>query len=63
MNYKSRDASLPQKVNYMGNNIKSMYLSVEDSLKKLRTAYIDIFYVHIVSFATFPERCLVLTAP
>lgn len=32
--------------NSMGNHIKSMSLSVRDSLKRLRTDYIDIFYVH-----------------
>ena len=33
-------------VNYSGNSAKSLYLSVEASLKKLRTTYIDILYVH-----------------
>lgn len=33
----------------MGNNAKSLYVSVEASLKKLRTSYIDILYVHYVS--------------
>ena len=28
--------------------MKSMHISFEDSLKKLRTNYIDIFYVHWV---------------
>ena len=31
----------------MGNNIKSLTLSVEASLKKLRTTYIDVLYVHL----------------
>lgn len=31
---------------YSGNNLKSMYVSVEASLKKLRTDYIDLLYVH-----------------
>ncbi|KAH9913143.1 Aldo/keto reductase [Epithele typhae] len=35
-----------QKINYIGNNRKSMHLSVNASLKKLRTSYIDILYVH-----------------
>ncbi|KAI0742584.1 Aldo/keto reductase [Daedaleopsis nitida] len=43
-NHKGEDVA--QKVQYLGNNVKSMQLSVEDSLKKLRTRYIDIFYVH-----------------
>ena len=37
-----------QKVHYVGNNIKSMTISLEASLKKLRTHYVDIFYVHFV---------------
>ncbi|KAK7424183.1 hypothetical protein QQZ08_008789, partial [Neonectria magnoliae] len=32
--------------NFIGNSAKSMYLSVRDSLKKLRTDYIDMLYVH-----------------
>ena len=31
---------------WAGNNLKAMHLSVEGSLKKLRTSYIDILYVH-----------------
>lgn len=33
-------------MNYTGNNAKSLKVSVEASLKKLRTSYIDILYVH-----------------
>jgi aryl-alcohol dehydrogenase-like predicted oxidoreductase len=32
--------------NYGGNSAKSMKVSVEQSLKKLQTSYIDIFYLH-----------------
>ena len=35
--------------NFGGNNAKSMRSSLENSLKKLRTTYVDIFYVHVVS--------------
>lgn len=45
-NYKRGDNSIPIKVNYTGNGVKSLQLSVEASLKKLRTTYIDILYVH-----------------
>ena len=48
-NYKRGRDDIPQKANYTGNNIKAMHVSVEDSLKKLRTTYIDILYVHWVS--------------
>jgi aryl-alcohol dehydrogenase-like predicted oxidoreductase len=33
-------------INSMGNHLKSMHLGIRDSLKRLRTDYIDIFYVH-----------------
>jgi aryl-alcohol dehydrogenase-like predicted oxidoreductase len=37
---------VPLQSNYTGNSAKSMHISVRDSLKKLRTDYIDILYVH-----------------
>ena len=43
---------------YVGNNIKSMHLSVESSLKKLRTSYIDILYVHWWDFDTSVEEVM-----
>jgi aryl-alcohol dehydrogenase-like predicted oxidoreductase len=44
--------------NYTGNNAKSMYVSVRDSLKKLRTEYIDVLYVHWWDFATSVEEVM-----
>lgn len=42
--------------NYGGNGIKSMRLSLDASLKKLQTDYIDLFYVHWWDYATtIPE--------
>ncbi|KAL4895872.1 sterigmatocystin biosynthesis dehydrogenase stcV [Aspergillus ambiguus] len=42
--------------NFGGNGTKSMRLSVEDSLRKLQTSYIDLFYVHWWDFTTsIPE--------
>ncbi|KZT71433.1 aryl-alcohol dehydrogenase [Daedalea quercina L-15889] len=41
-----RSENYSQKTTFTGNNMKSLYLSVENSLKKLRTEYIDILYVH-----------------
>ncbi|KAJ6456482.1 Aldo/keto reductase [Mycena sanguinolenta] len=45
-NFETRNDAVAQKVNYVGNNMKSMHISVEASLNKLRTTYIDILYVH-----------------
>jgi len=39
-------ADFPQKTAYVGNNMKNLHCSVEASLKKLRTSYIDILYLH-----------------
>ncbi|GJJ13408.1 hypothetical protein Clacol_007662 [Clathrus columnatus] len=44
--FKRGDPSVSIKVNYVGNGHKSLHLSVEGSLKRLRTTYIDILYVH-----------------
>ena len=42
--------------NYTGNSAKSMYISVRDSLRKLRTEYIDLLYVHwYVTLRGFPS--------
>ena len=47
--YKMFDPNVQQKTHYVGNNTKSLHVSVENSLKKLRTSYIDILYIHWVS--------------
>lgn len=36
----------PLQSNFTGTGVKSMHISVRDSLKKLKTEYIDILYVH-----------------
>ena len=41
-----RGADILQKTHYVGNNLKALHNSVNASLKKLRTDYIDILYVH-----------------
>jgi len=43
---------------YVGNNIKSMHVSVEESLKKLRTDYIDLLYVHWWDYSTGIEEVM-----
>ncbi|KAI9009904.1 norsolorinic acid reductase/dehydrogenase [Gaertneriomyces semiglobifer] len=48
----------PEKIrtNFQGNHAKSLRVSLEASLKKLRTDYIDILYVHWWDFSTsIPE--------
>jgi aryl-alcohol dehydrogenase-like predicted oxidoreductase len=42
----------------MGNNAKSLKLSVESSLKRLRTTYIDILYVHYWDLHTSVEEIM-----
>ncbi|KAF4620687.1 hypothetical protein D9613_000769 [Agrocybe pediades] len=56
--YKTRDESIQQKVMYAGNNSKSMHISVEQSLRKLRTTYIDLFYVHWWDWDTSIEEVM-----
>jgi aryl-alcohol dehydrogenase-like predicted oxidoreductase len=36
----------PIQTNFTGNSVKSMHVSVNASLKKLQTDYVDILYVH-----------------
>ncbi|KAI0330465.1 aryl-alcohol dehydrogenase [Cubamyces sp. BRFM 1775] len=49
---------IKQKSSYNGNNMKSMHISVEESLKKLRTTYIDILYVHWWDWASSIEEVM-----
>lgn len=44
--------------NYVGNNAKSLKVSVEASLKKLKTDYIDLLYVHWWDFSTSIEEVM-----
>ena len=47
---------IPIKSNYSGNHAKSLHVSLEASLKKLQTSYIDLLYVHWWDFSTsIPE--------
>lgn len=52
------DASYKQKASIVGSSAKSMHVSVKDSLKKLRTDYIDILYVHWWDFETPIEEMM-----
>ncbi|KAJ3349206.1 hypothetical protein HDU83_000682 [Entophlyctis luteolus] len=51
-----RDAAL--RSNYCGNHTKSLRLSVEASLKKMQTSYIDLLYVHWWDFSTSIEEVM-----
>ena len=51
-----RDPSVAQKVQFAGNSLKSLHVSIEASLERLGTPYIDLFYVHWWDFTTsIPE--------
>ncbi|THU81634.1 arylalcohol dehydrogenase [Dendrothele bispora CBS 962.96] len=56
--FKTMDPNIAQTTNYVGNNTKSMHVSVRHSLKKLRTDYIDILYVHWWDFDTSIEEVM-----
>lgn len=56
--YKRGQDHITHKVNYAGNNNKSLHVSVEESLKKLRTSYIDILYVHWWDYGTSVEEIM-----
>ncbi|EME86666.1 uncharacterized protein MYCFIDRAFT_186789 [Pseudocercospora fijiensis CIRAD86] len=54
--YKSYLGTQVQQSNYGGNSRKSLHVSVEQSLKKLQTSYIDLLCVHYFDFSTqIPE--------
>ncbi|KAI0789614.1 aryl-alcohol dehydrogenase [Abortiporus biennis] len=57
-NYKRANKSFRQQTSYVGNNAKSLHVSVEDSLKKLRTDYIDILYLHWWDYDTPVEEVM-----
>lgn len=56
--YKQSDPNAKIKVNFSGNSVKSMRVAVEDSLKNLKTDYIDIFYVHWWDWTTSIESVM-----
>ncbi|EIM83814.1 Aldo/keto reductase [Stereum hirsutum FP-91666 SS1] len=57
-NYKRASEEHKQKITFVGNNVKSMHISVEASLKKLRTDYIDILYLHWWDWACGVEEVM-----
>lgn len=57
-NFARGNDNIQQKVLYTGNNLKSMHISLEASLKNLRTSYVDIFYVHWWDWETCIEEVM-----
>ncbi|KAL1938976.1 hypothetical protein VTO73DRAFT_11129 [Trametes versicolor] len=57
-NYKRGRTDIKQQSSYIGNSSKSLHISVEESLKKLRTSYIDILYVHWWDYTTGIEELM-----
>lgn len=51
-NYKMYDIGKNEAILYGGNDKRSMQMSVRDSLKKLKTDWIDILYVHWWDYTT-----------
>lgn len=56
--FKRGDDSMKQKVLTTGNNTKSLHVSVNASLKKLRTDYIDLLYLHWWDWETSIEEVM-----
>ncbi|KAH6919165.1 NADP-dependent oxidoreductase domain-containing protein [Coprinopsis sp. MPI-PUGE-AT-0042] len=53
---RTRDPTVGQRILLGGNSAKSMHISIERSLKNLRTSYVDLFYVHYWDYETsIPE--------
>ncbi|EJF56937.1 Aldo/keto reductase [Dichomitus squalens LYAD-421 SS1] len=57
-NSKRGRSDIKQQTHYVGNSMKSLHISVEESLKKLRTSYIDILYVHWYDYVTSIEEIM-----
>lgn len=57
-NYVIASAGKGKSVNHCGNHKKSLHMSLRDSLKKLRTDYLDILYVHWWDWTTSIEEMM-----
>lgn len=56
--YKVNSSPARIQSNFGGNGSKSLHLSVEASLGKLRTSYVDLLYVHYWDLATTTEELM-----
>ncbi|CAA7269435.1 unnamed protein product [Cyclocybe aegerita] len=55
--FKKRE-EVEQQVFYAGNSAKALHISVEASLKKLRTTYIDLLYIHFYDHVTSVQELM-----
>lgn len=56
--YKRNTSPTKIQSNFGGNGSKSLHLSVEDSLRKLRTTCVDLLYIHYWDLATTAEELM-----
>ncbi|KAF4616912.1 hypothetical protein D9613_008394 [Agrocybe pediades] len=57
-NFKNRNPNVAQQIMYTGNSAKSLHISLEASLKKLRTNYVDLLYIHWWDWDTSVEEVM-----
>ncbi|KAF7291911.1 hypothetical protein MIND_01216400 [Mycena indigotica] len=58
LDYKARQPGFTNHASFIGNSVKSMTTSLNASLKKLGTSFIDIFYVHWWDWETSIEEVM-----
>ncbi|KAK7696110.1 hypothetical protein QCA50_000753 [Cerrena zonata] len=56
--WQRHNSAVKSQASYVGTSYKSMYESLEGSLKKLRTSYVDIFYVHFWDYTSSIEEVM-----
>lgn len=56
--YRTRELGTHITTNFVGNSAKSITVSTNDSLKKLRTDYVDIMYIHWWDWSTSIEEMM-----
>ncbi|KPI40092.1 Norsolorinic acid A [Cyphellophora attinorum] len=56
--WKTHSGPSLQQSNYGGNSAKSLHISVQASLKKLQTTYIDLLYVHFWDYTAMVEEVM-----
>ncbi|KAL5333631.1 aryl-alcohol dehydrogenase [NADP(+)] [Aspergillus crustosus] len=56
--HKAADPTVKQRVNYLGNSKKSLHIAIAESLARLQTTYVDIYYVHWWDYETSIEEVM-----